>query len=387
MKADVLSIAASFGARSESWLYDQVAHLRRHRVHVLTYAYHNRDEYPHDPVTLLPPIASPLTRLMRAPLWLSRRGRYEFGLRERRCLAGVMRDGPGLIQAHYLTTGRMLIDAVAKYDVPFLVWGYGSDVFSERYDPSGAVGDLRAASAYLCCTSYALEKQLIELGWPAERIDVIHPGVDVPPGVPLRGDAPDGALRVISVGRLCDVKRSRDLVRVAVILHDRGVAFRWEHFGDGELRGAVEDDVRAAGLHEALCLRGEAPRVEVRRAMFEADVMVHPAGIAEDGSREALCVALVEGAAAGLPAVSIRIGGIPEVVRDGTTGCLVDAGDIEGMAACIERLQREPEWRRALGAGAHAYASTEFNRPRQAGKLDLLYDSFVTEWPGAPATR
>ncbi|MEA3278660.1 MAG: glycosyltransferase family 4 protein [Pseudomonadota bacterium] len=80
--------------------------------------------------------------------------------------------------------------------------------------------------------------------------------------------------------------------------------------------------------------------------MCELDLLVAPS------RREALSLTLIESAAAGIPAIASRIGGIPEVVMDGETGILVPPDDPVGLAVAIDSLMDDPALRSRLGAAA-----------------------------------
>lgn len=84
------------------------------------------------------------------------------------------------------------------------------------------------------------------------------------------------------------------------------------------------------------------------------DVLVHPA------LREGLGVALLQASCAGIPIVASRAGGIPEAVRDGENGLLVEPGDPAGLAAAIGRVLADPELARRLGQGGRTLMTREF---------------------------
>jgi len=67
---------------------------------------------------------------------------------------------------------------------------------------------------------------------------------------------------------------------------------------------------------------------------------------------EGLPNAALEAMAAGLPVIAFAVGGIPEIVKDGVTGQLVTPGDIDGLAAAIDRAALDPGWRARAGRAA-----------------------------------
>ena len=90
---------------------------------------------------------------------------------------------------------------------------------------------------------------------------------------------------------------------------------------------------------------------------------------------EGIPVALVEALACEVPVVASRLSGIPELVVDGETGLLVDAGDTDALANAIERLSRDPALRRRLGAAGRARVVAEFSERSSAERLVARFAS------------
>jgi glycosyltransferase involved in cell wall biosynthesis len=80
----------------------------------------------------------------------------------------------------------------------------------------------------------------------------------------------------------------------------------------------------------------------------------------------------MEAAACGLPLVASCLSGIPEIVRDGETGYLVDPGDAEGLANAIEQVARTPGLGRRLGDAARHHLEINFNLPINMARLQRL---------------
>jgi 2-deoxystreptamine N-acetyl-D-glucosaminyltransferase/2-deoxystreptamine glucosyltransferase len=97
------------------------------------------------------------------------------------------------------------------------------------------------------------------------------------------------------------------------------------------------------------------------------DVLVLPSVYEEMGS------VLTEAMAAGLPVVASDVGGIPEVVRHGETGLLVPPGDVDALAAALDRVVAEPGLRDRLAAGARA-RSADYSWPALAARVAAVYD-------------
>jgi N-acetyl-alpha-D-glucosaminyl L-malate synthase BshA len=138
--------------------------------------------------------------------------------------------------------------------------------------------------------------------------------------------------------------------------------------GDGPERPAVERAIERHGLGDQVRLVGDAPEVEA--LVRECAVFVLPS------ASEGFGLAALEALASGVPVVASRVGGLPEVVRDGRTGFLVDASDPAALVAAIERAL-EPEVRAALAAQARADALERFRAEPLVARYEALLQGVV----------
>lgn len=124
-------------------------------------------------------------------------------------------------------------------------------------------------------------------------------------------------------------------------------------FGQGPLLSEIRARIEAAGLSG----RVQAPgfRDDVERLLACFDLVVHPAEM------EGLGVALLQTAAAGVPIVASRVGGIPEVVRDGINGVLVPPKDVPALTTAITALLADVGRARALGLNGRQLVQREFS--------------------------
>lgn len=133
-------------------------------------------------------------------------------------------------------------------------------------------------------------------------------------------------------------------------------------FGRGPCDERLREQARARGVDEAVIFAGY--RDDLPALLPGLDVLVHPA------RAEGLGVSLLQAAAAGVPVVASRVGGIPEAVRDGETGLLVPPGDAAALGQAIDRLLSDPAQARAMGRRGQAFMAREFSLARMvAGNL------------------
>ena len=169
---------------------------------------------------------------------------------------------------------------------------------------------------------------------------------------------------LVHVSNFRPVKRVRDVVEV----FRRVVAQRPARLvliGDGPDRSAVERYVHALGLEREVCFLG-------RRDRF-VDTLRHCAVFILTSENESFGLAALEALSCGVPVVAPRVGGVPEVVRHGETGFLVDPGDIDAMASHVVELLDAPARRNQLAARAREDVVERFRLDAMIDRYEALY--------------
>ena len=133
--------------------------------------------------------------------------------------------------------------------------------------------------------------------------------------------------------------------------------------GDGPLRADVAQIVKDLDLSNKVRLLGRQPHELVLQEIQRAHIYVQHSVTAPDGDEEGLPVSITEALAAGLPVVSTIHSGIPEVVRHGENGYLVNEGDIEMMATFMSKLADNPAKWPEFGQNGRQLLESEFSMP------------------------
>jgi glycosyltransferase involved in cell wall biosynthesis len=207
--------------------------------------------------------------------------------------------------------------------------------------------------------SHAIQDVLERDGIEPERIVVVHDGIDVAkigrlPTVDLHAEfwLPHGAPVLVNVGALVAHKGQKHLIdampHVLREVPDAHLAI----FGEGELRPALERQVKELRLDKHVLLPGF--RADVLQLMKSADLFVM------SSVTEGLGSTVLDAMAMRLAVVATRAGGLPEAVVQGETGLLVPPGDGRELAGAIVRLLEDPAARARMGDAGHARVSAEF---------------------------
>lgn len=141
--------------------------------------------------------------------------------------------------------------------------------------------------------------------------------------------------------------------------------------GDGELRDDLRARVDRLGISARVHFLGA--RRDLGDLLAAIDMFVMPS------LWEGLPLSMVLAMGAGLPVIATRVAGIPEVVRDGTTGLLVPPADVPALGAALARLVSDPALRQSLGAAARAFVRPRFGVDGYVEAVSGLYDRLLAE--------
>ena len=214
---------------------------------------------------------------------------------------------------------------------------------------------------------------------PEERIRLIPNGVDtarfasLPDGGAVRryreaqGLPPDRPV-IGGVGRLAAgrVKGFDLLLGAAQRLLSTVPDLHILIVGDGPRRPSLEEKVEHLGLHGRVHLVGTAE--DIRLPLAAMDVFVFPVRW-----NEGFGLSLVEAMAAGKPVVATRVGAVPDIVRHGQDGWLVEPEDVVSLADGIAHLLRDPSAARRMAQAAQERAREAFSLARMADQVEAVY--------------
>lgn len=207
----------------------------------------------------------------------------------------------------------------------------------------------------------------------AQQYTTIYSGMEVadyldrpPLADDLRAEMqlPEGAVLVTQVSRLAELKGHEFILAAATQIDDPLVHFCF--VGDGRLKGKIESDIASRGLEGRFHLTGLLPPEQIPAVMHASDIVVHCS------LREGLARAIPQAMLAARPVISFDIDGAAEVV-DSTTGILLPAEDVTGLALAIETLAGSSELRSKLGQAGRGRCKGLFDHNRMTEQIEQLY--------------
>ena len=179
-----------------------------------------------------------------------------------------------------------------------------------------------------------------ELRVPSSRVEIVFNGVPAPT-VPRRLVKENAMRRLLFVGNLSERKGVTDLLKALSSPGFEKFPFELVLAGDGDIAG-YQAKARALGLEKKVRFAGWVGQSEVADLMAQADILVLPS------YDEGLPLVILEALGNGVAVVCTPVGEIPSVLQHGTTACLVEPGDVKGLAASLQNLLSKPDLIKAL---------------------------------------
>ena len=288
-------------------------------------------------------------------------------------VAGAVRGRPSLVHAHFAKRAAHAgLWAARITGVPFTVTTHAVDIFRPDSEDR-TVHLLRGADGILTISEFNREYIASRYGSDlADRTTVTHLGLDpgsLPPRKPTANDPP----RILcTASGLGEKKGVQVLLRSCRLLLERGLEFTCIVAGSdesGELLEEYREEVSRTGLSGRVEFTGLVPSERLLDTLAGCDLFVLPCVEAADGNMDGIPVALMEAMAMGVPALSTRLSGIPELIDSGTDGMLVEPGDHVGLADAIESLLGDAELSRRLGSAGAGKVAREFGVALYADRL------------------
>lgn len=299
----------------------------------------------------------------------------------------MRRVRPHVVHTHTAKAGTLGRLAAYLTGVPVVLHTYHGHVFQGYFSPARSRVFLAIERALarrtdrLLTVSETVRQELLGLGiGRPERFTVLPLGLDLDRFVTcetlagqLRAELGVGVATPLVgiVARLVPIKAHEVLFEAAATLAAELPEARVLVVGDGERRAELEALADRLGLAGRLRFLGW--RRDLDRIYADLDL------VALTSRNEGSPVSLIEAMAAGRAVVATRVGGVPDIVEDGVTGCLVASGDARGLAEAIGALLRDPERRQAFGRAGRKRVYPAFGVDRLVADVDRLYTALLRE--------
>jgi glycosyltransferase involved in cell wall biosynthesis len=301
----------------------------------------------------------------------------------RRLVEEIRRLRPQIVHTHTAkagAVGRLAALLAGDARPPVVVHTFHGHVLRGYFDPVRTAffreteRFLARHTTRLIAVGPQVRDDLVELGVaPAGKFTVIRLGIDLDDRVADGGGAalrrlfgvPPQRFVVGWIGRMTGIKRVPDVLAIFRRLLDLGVDAELCLVGDGPERGNLEARAKELGIARRTLFAGYQREIAPYFDFFDAFLL--------PSANEGTPVVAIEALAARRPVVATRVGGVPDVVRDGVDGFLAPVGDVDALARHLAALAADPDLRRRFGDAGRDHVLPRYRVSRLVDDVDELY--------------
>jgi glycosyltransferase involved in cell wall biosynthesis len=302
----------------------------------------------------------------------------------------IRRERPQILHTHTAkagTVGRVAALLAGSRRPPIVVHTFHGHVLRGYFGPLRSLFFrllerwLASRTTALIAVSPQVRDDLVSLGIaPRERFAVIRLGIELDERIAPGQDGRAESRRYLGIlgdrfavgwiGRMTAVKRTDDVLLAFKSLRESGVEATLCMVGDGPDRAGLEQRAHELGIVRDTLFLGYQEDVAPFYAAFDALVL--------PSSNEGTPVSVIEALGAGRPVVATRVGGVPDVVRDGEDGFLVEQGATDELAERLGQLARDPALRERMGKQGRERVLPRYAVERLVDDVDRLYRSLLS---------
>lgn len=279
-----------------------------------------------------------------------------------------------IIHVHWIHNGLIALICQLVFKKPVILTAHGPDI---NYLQEG--GLIAKVARFILkkvdkviTVSDSIKKKVIAFGASADKV------ITIPNGVPdqntfLNLPPKDGVdYSVLFVGRLVPQKNVQFLLKAINLLKNKLPEIKLVIVGDGPQRGKLEDYVRKKSLEKQVSFEGAKPREKIYDYFQKADLFVLPSTI------EGLPIVILEALAAGKPIITTPVEGVPEIIKNGENGLIVESNDVNELANSVIKLFEDKSLRDRLIANSRKTIRKKYNWADIAQHTKDIYKTVPT---------
>jgi glycosyltransferase involved in cell wall biosynthesis len=221
-------------------------------------------------------------------------------------------------------------------------------------------------------------EHLLSKGIPDRKIVVIHNGIDTDE---FRRDGngetferlscfPKDGLTISYVGRLSSEKGIKTLLEAMKNLVNRHDGLRLAVIGEGPLGQYLESYSRKLGLEKCVIFTGHID--DIKNVYRQLDLLVLPS------ETEGMPNVVLEALAMEVPVVATNVGGVPEIIKSGSNGILVEPRNVEGLTEAIGSLIMDGKLRKKFALEGRRTVCERFSFEQRMRKEEEVYRQLVS---------
>ena len=261
-----------------------------------------------------------------------------------------------------------LITSFRGFDISWYIQEYGEHVYHKLF----AQGDF-----FLPNCEY-FKRLLLKLGCDEKKIRVHRSGIDCSRFVftPRRLHS-DGRVRIATTGRLIEKKGIEYSIRAIALIASVNPNIEYNIIGDGPLKENLQQLINSLNVSNIVKLLGWKKQQEVIEILNNSHIFVAPSVTGKDGDQEGIPNVLKEAMAMGLPVIGTLHGGIPELIEDGISGCLVPERDADAISQKLSYLIEHSQVWAEMGQAGRTHVEEHYDINKLNDELVQIYQQLL----------
>jgi glycosyltransferase involved in cell wall biosynthesis len=292
----------------------------------------------------------------------------------------IEREQPDIIHAHFGYDGFRMYRIARKTNTPLVVSFYGSDVsrLPTEFDWKRRYRKLAANAQGFTAASDLMKSQLVDLGFPENKIKVIRFGVNTDKFNYQRNFSLDSHLMM--VGRMVEKKGFKYALKTLKLLNSNGKTLKLDLYGDGPLRNKLEELTDRLNIGNQVNFHGYVSIEKIRKELQNHSLLLVPSVTASDDDQEGLPNTILEGMASGIPVIASNHAAIPEAIINGETGFLVPERKPQAIAGVIEKILDQNGEIQAIRNNARKLIEEQYSVKRLVQNTEGFYTKIINDY-------
>lgn len=253
---------------------------------------------------------------------------------------------------------------------------HGHDLYfpiNNRIPNNGYYERLFEAADHLITNTPFLREKLLAINAPEEKITIIPVPVNTSIFYPNRVIDKNEKIRLVTVGRLDELKGQKYGIQAVNILLKKGYSIEYLIAGAGDNEGNLRNLINELAISRNVFLKGKISPGEVSQLLQSSDIFLMTSVINSEGMEESQGLVTAEAQACGLPVVAFDSGGIKYTLVDGKTGFLCNQKDIGAYAGKLEILINDEKLRIRMGERAVSFVEENYSENSVLHKWSQIY--------------
>lgn len=311
-------------------------------------------------------------------------GRDAISLRIFYCLIPMIKHSPfDIIYCHFGENGKIgailkeigvegkLVSTFYGKDITYKIKKFGGQYYKRLFEYADLLLPV--------CEFY--KNILLEIGVKSDKILVHRMGIHPERfKFRVRKFSTDSHIKILTVCRLVEKKGLEYSIQAyhQTLKKSNIVKMSYDIVGDGPLQGNLGTIIKGLNLQDEVELKGAMDQKEISLKMNNSDIFILSCIEPNDGDLDAIPLVLMEAMASGMPVISTRISGIPELIIDGQNGFLAVEKNADSITEKLASILENPHQLENIVRSARKQIETNFNVNKLNKRLEETFESLIS---------